>query len=160
MVKIYNRARICVELLTQPIFSECIFCMLNHRQNLIEILFWTVFSRLVSLMNGAEIAIGGKTSEEDKYIEPTVLINVKRSDAVMEEEIFGPILPIITVENAYDALQFVNDGWVRFCVKFRKVNYISLSSISVNCLWFCTYSRRTRRSRTCSLKIQDRAECA
>lgn len=61
-------------------------------------------------MNGAEIAIGGKTSEADRYIEPTVLINVKRSDPVMQEEIFGPILPIINVENAYDALQIVNEG--------------------------------------------------
>lgn len=62
------------------------------------------------MLNGAEIAIGGKTNEQEKYIEPTVLINVKRSDPIMQEEIFGPILPIVTVENAYDALQFVNDG--------------------------------------------------
>lgn len=62
------------------------------------------------MLNGAEIVIGGKTSEQDRYIEPTVLINVKRSDPVMREEIFGPILPIISVESAYDALQFVNDG--------------------------------------------------
>lgn len=68
------------------------------------------FQRLVSLMNGAEIAIGGKTNEQDRYIDPTVLINVKRSDPIMQEEIFGPILPIINVENAYDALQVVNEG--------------------------------------------------
>lgn len=62
------------------------------------------------MLNGAEIAIGGKSSEHDRYIEPTVLINVKKSDPIMQEEIFGPILPFINVENAYDALQVINDG--------------------------------------------------
>lgn len=71
------------------------------------------------MLNGAEIVIGGKTNEQEKYIEPTVLINVKRSDPVMQEEIFGPILPIITVENAYDALSFVNEG----CVRFFRMNF-------------------------------------
>lgn len=62
------------------------------------------------MLNGADIAIGGKYNEADKFIEPTVLINVKRTDPVMQEEIFGPILPIITVENGYEALQIVNSG--------------------------------------------------
>lgn len=68
------------------------------------------FQRLVSLMKGGEIALGGKTNAEERYIEPTILINVKRTDAVMQEEIFGPILPIVTVDNAFDAIQFINAG--------------------------------------------------
>lgn len=61
-------------------------------------------------MRGADIAIGGNTNEQEKFIEPTVLVNVQKTDSVMQEEIFGPILPIITVENAYDAIQFINEG--------------------------------------------------
>lgn len=62
------------------------------------------------MLKGAEIAFGGNTNAEDKYIEPTILINVKRTDPVMQEEIFGPILPIVTVDNAFDAIQFINSG--------------------------------------------------
>lgn len=66
--------------------------------------------RLVSLMKGSTIALGGKTNAEERFIEPTILINVKKSDPVMQEEIFGPILPIINVDNAFDAIQLINSG--------------------------------------------------
>lgn len=62
------------------------------------------------MLKGADIAIGGESNESSLFIEPTVLVNVKQSDPVMQEEIFGPILPIVCVENAYDALQVVNSG--------------------------------------------------
>lgn len=39
---------------------------------------------------------------------PTVLVDVNEDDALMQEEIFGPILPIIAVENLEDAIDFVN----------------------------------------------------
>lgn len=68
--------------------------------------------RLVSLLKGGQIALGGKTNAEERFIEPTILINVKRTDPVMQEEIFGPILPIVTVDNAFDAIQFINNGYV------------------------------------------------
>lgn len=62
------------------------------------------------MLKGADVILGGKSNAQELYIEPTILINVKRSDPVMQEEIFGPILPIITVENAFDAIQFINNG--------------------------------------------------
>lgn len=68
------------------------------------------FQRLVKMLKGADIAIGGNTNAEDRFIEPTILINVKKTDPVMQEEIFGPILPIINVENAFDALQVINSS--------------------------------------------------
>lgn len=60
------------------------------------------------MLKGAEIAIGGKSNAEEKYIEPTILINVKPTDPVMQDEIFGPILPIVNVDNAFEAIQFIN----------------------------------------------------
>lgn len=60
------------------------------------------------MLSGSKIAIGGKVDADDLWIEPTVLIDVKPSDPVMQEEIFGPILPILEVESAYDAIQFIN----------------------------------------------------
>lgn len=60
-------------------------------------------------MKGSEVAIGGECDATERYIELTVLVDVKPSDPIMQEEIFGPILPILTVENAYEAIQFIND---------------------------------------------------
>jgi len=64
--------------------------------------------RLEALLGSGKVAIGGKTDSDDLWIEPTVLIDVKGTDPVMQEEIFGPILPIVTVENAYEAIKFIN----------------------------------------------------
>jgi len=54
------------------------------------------FKRLSELLDSDKVIIGGQTDESDLYIAPTVLNNVDYTDAVMQEEIFGPILPIIT----------------------------------------------------------------
>lgn len=61
-----------------------------------------------ALLGSGKVAIGGKTDSDDLWIEPTVLIDVKGTDPVMQEEIFGPILPIVTVENAFEAIKFIN----------------------------------------------------
>lgn len=60
------------------------------------------------MLGGGKVAIGGKTDADDLWIEPTVLVDVKPTDPVMQEEIFGPILPILEVESAYEAIQFIN----------------------------------------------------
>ncbi|XP_033234276.1 aldehyde dehydrogenase, dimeric NADP-preferring isoform X8 [Drosophila pseudoobscura] len=66
------------------------------------------FQRLLGLMKSGRIAVGGKYDASERYIEPTILVDVKPHDPIMEEEIFGPILPIYTVESAYDAIKFIN----------------------------------------------------
>ena len=68
-----------------------------------------LFRRLKAMLACGKVAIGGKTNAEDLWIEPTVLIDVKSNDSVMNEEIFGPILPILEVENASDAITFINE---------------------------------------------------
>lgn len=59
--------------------------------------------RLQELIDPAKVYYGGKVNREQRYIEPTILKNVSFDDAVMQEEIFGPILPIIP----YDILEEV-----------------------------------------------------
>lgn len=59
-------------------------------------------------MKHGKIAVGGNYNAEERFIEPTIIVDVKPEDPVMQEEIFGPILPIINVESAYDAIKFIN----------------------------------------------------
>ncbi len=65
------------------------------------------FERLLSLMGSGKVVIGGNTDSKTRLIEPTVLIDVDRESPIMSEEIFGPILPIVDIENLDDAISFV-----------------------------------------------------
>ncbi|XP_030751798.1 aldehyde dehydrogenase, dimeric NADP-preferring-like isoform X2 [Sitophilus oryzae] len=67
------------------------------------------FKRITKLLEGTTIALGGNTDPEDKYIEPTIVVNVKADDPIMQEEIFGPVLPIVTVETPEAAIEFINN---------------------------------------------------
>ena len=67
------------------------------------------FERLVSYLGDGNIVAGGSYRASDRFIEPTVLAGVARDSAIMRDEIFGPILPLIEVDNLDDALTFVND---------------------------------------------------
>ncbi|XP_076222458.1 aldehyde dehydrogenase type III isoform X2 [Nomia melanderi] len=67
------------------------------------------YHRLVKYLSGnGRIAIGGNCDPTEKYISPTILVDVKPTDPVMQDEIFGPILPFINVNNAYEAIKFIN----------------------------------------------------
>lgn len=66
-------------------------------------------NRLKNYLNDGDIFFGGQVCEEDLYIEPTLLINVKENSPVMQDEIFGPILPIIEFSNLNDAIKFVRE---------------------------------------------------
>ena len=52
--------------------------------------------------------LGGTFDKSSLYIDLTILSNVSPEDSVMQEEIFGPILPIINVNSALDAIEFIN----------------------------------------------------
>lgn len=67
------------------------------------------FNRLNELLETHEskTIFGGKSFEEDLYIEPTLIDNVNLQDKVMQEEIFGPILPIITYDDFDEAIQII-----------------------------------------------------
>ena len=77
-----------------PQKSEAIVRIINPRH----------FKRLTQLMDPSKIIVGGQTDEKDLYIAPTLMDNVNWDDAVMKEEIFGPILPILEYEDLDDAI--------------------------------------------------------
>lgn len=66
------------------------------------------FKRIVNLIGDSKIASGGDFDSEERYISPTILIDVKSTDPAMQEEIFGPVLCILNVENAKEAIEFIN----------------------------------------------------
>lgn len=64
-------------------------------------------NRLMKYLDG-DIYYGGKVNLEEKYIAPTILNNVKPEDEIMQEEIFGPILPVMEFEEIGQALSYIN----------------------------------------------------
>ncbi|XP_016068921.1 PREDICTED: aldehyde dehydrogenase family 3 member B1-like isoform X3 [Miniopterus natalensis] len=66
------------------------------------------FQRLRGLLGCGRVAIGGQSEESDRYIAPTVLVDVQETEPVMQEEIFGPILPIMNVRSLDEAIDFIN----------------------------------------------------
>ena len=66
------------------------------------------FDRIVSLIDENKVCFGGQTDEESLRISPTIMDNVTRDDAVMGEEIFGPILPVMTFEDLGSLIDDIN----------------------------------------------------
>jgi aldehyde dehydrogenase (NAD+) len=69
------------------------------------------FGRLSKLMqSGGKVAVGGQTDAKDKFIAPTVLVDVDRRADIMKEEVFGPILPIVSIRDIDDAIAYINQN--------------------------------------------------
>lgn len=66
--------------------------------------------RLRGLLGTGSIALGGRFDTRDRYLEPTILTNIQAGDPVMQEEIFGPILPIVQIDDLEEALAHVRGG--------------------------------------------------
>lgn len=66
------------------------------------------FQRIVKLLGGAKVAYGGNYDASERFIEPTIVTNVKPTDPLMQDEIFGPILPIVNVESPQEAISVIN----------------------------------------------------
>jgi aldehyde dehydrogenase (NAD+) len=71
------------------------------------------FARIKKLFNdavakGAKIAVGGTLDEADRTIHPTLLTDVTADMLIMQEEIFGPIVPVLTYNNIDDAIAYIS----------------------------------------------------
>ena len=64
--------------------------------------------RLEGLLGSGRVVVGGTTSREERYVAPTVLADVDPGSPVMREEVFGPVLPLVTVGGLDEAIAFVN----------------------------------------------------
>ena len=60
--------------------------------------------RLINFIDKDKVYLGGDFDMENKYISPTVMVDVDFDDAVMQEEIFGPIMPVLEYENIEDVI--------------------------------------------------------
>ncbi len=68
------------------------------------------FTRVCGLIDEKKVVHGGRSDKETLKIEPTVLDGVSLDDAVMQEEIFGPVLPIITYRDESEVMKFVSEN--------------------------------------------------
>ena len=68
------------------------------------------FARLVGYLGDGRVVAGGEHEASTRYLAPTVLAEVDRGAPVMRDEIFGPILPLVSVTSLDDAIAFVNTG--------------------------------------------------
>jgi aldehyde dehydrogenase (NAD+) len=66
------------------------------------------FDRLTRLLNSGTVAHGGQHDRSNRFIAPTVLVNVSPDSPAMQEEVFGPILPVLEVSSVEQVIDFVN----------------------------------------------------
>jgi len=66
------------------------------------------FDRLARLMTSGRILIGGETDRQEKYIAPTIITEINWDDPIMQEEIFGPILPVLEFKDLDDVLEKIS----------------------------------------------------
>ncbi|MEO9887782.1 MAG: aldehyde dehydrogenase [Balneola sp.] len=66
------------------------------------------FDRLAELLSDGEIFTGGVSEKETRYIAPTILNEITLEDPIMQDEIFGPILPVLEYESVEDCIQIIN----------------------------------------------------
>ena len=66
------------------------------------------FDRVCSLIDPDKVVLGGKADPDTLTIQPTIMERVNAEDPVMQEEIFGPVLPVITYDSIDEAIDFIN----------------------------------------------------
>jgi aldehyde dehydrogenase (NAD+) len=66
------------------------------------------FNRLGRLLDKGDVIIGGQSDPQDLYIAPTVITNLSWDDPIMQDEIFGPVLPVLEFEDLSDVISSLN----------------------------------------------------
>lgn len=67
------------------------------------------FNRIIAYLDDGKILYGGRSDKNELYIEPTLLIDVSLSSTVMQDEIFGPVLPVIAFNTMDEALNIIGN---------------------------------------------------
>lgn len=66
------------------------------------------FDRLAGLMTSGTVVAGGQTDPDDLYIAPTMLVDVAADSPIMQQEVFGPILPVLEIDSVEAVIDWVN----------------------------------------------------
>lgn len=69
----------------------------------------SAFERVAGYLSDGEVVVGGSCDKQERYIEPTLLDGVSADAKVMQEEIFGPVLPMIAFERREEVVRFINE---------------------------------------------------
>jgi aldehyde dehydrogenase (NAD+) len=83
---------------------------IQESKHFVRIINEKAFDRIDGLMKQGDIKFGGDTDREDKYIAPTIIDNVKPDYPIMGEEIFGPLLPVMTFDEIDEVITYVNNN--------------------------------------------------
>lgn len=108
-----------------PINSDSYGRIINEQQ----------FTRLLGLMKHGKIYSGGRIDKETRFIEPTIITNISASDPIMQEEIFGPLFPIMEFEEIETVIDYINNqerplAFYYFSEDRQKQDYILEQTIS------------------------------
>lgn len=68
------------------------------------------FDRLLAMLEGADIVVGGNHARATRYIAPTVVLDPPEDSPLLQEEVFGPVLPVIRVPGVAEAVARANRG--------------------------------------------------
>jgi aldehyde dehydrogenase (NAD+) len=66
------------------------------------------YARIAGLLESGEVYYGGQHDPKDRYVAPTILVNTPLDSPVMQQEIFGPILPVLEVSSVEEVIEYVN----------------------------------------------------
>lgn len=84
------------------------------------------------LTSGGEIVCGGGVNRDLKYVEPTIILNPEMNSTCMQEEIFGPILPIVTFSNITEAINLINSKDKPLAVYYFGRSFMNANKDRVN----------------------------
>ena len=90
-------------------FKELLTKNPKKAKHFVRIVNDKAFDRLVGYLEGADVVFGGEYDKAERYISPTIVDNVSLDSPIMNEEIFGPIFPIVTFSTTEEAVAFVTE---------------------------------------------------
>jgi len=79
-----------------------------ENENYVRMVSRRHYDRVTGLIDQSKVVFGGKGNPDTLQIQPTIMDNVTADDAVMQEEIFGPVLPVIAYDSLDEAVAFIN----------------------------------------------------
>jgi aldehyde dehydrogenase (NAD+) len=97
------------------------------------------FDRLEKLMQHGVIRYGGKTDRADRFIEPTIIDDVKPTYPIMQEEIFGPLLPVMAFNDIDEVISYINNNekplaFYYFGKKWKAKNILQKTTSGGGCI--------------------------